>query len=90
MVDSPEHPQADAEFTLTIKGIENKVDWWREINPKVFTEIIVHIVGITTKSTLEIPIVIVYVMTRGCCLLCGHCSDEIIAEMMDCKCDCHA
>jgi len=26
MVDSPEHPQADAEFTLTIKGIENKVD----------------------------------------------------------------
>jgi len=26
MVDSPEHPQADAEFTLTIKGIENKAD----------------------------------------------------------------
>ena len=26
MVDSPEHPQADAEFTLTIKGIENKED----------------------------------------------------------------
>ena len=26
MVDSPEHPQSDAEFTLTIKGIEDKVD----------------------------------------------------------------
>ena len=26
MVDSPEHPQADAEFLLTAKGIEDKVD----------------------------------------------------------------
>jgi len=24
-----------------------------------------------------------------CCALCGHCHDEIIAEMMDCKCPCH-
>ena len=28
-------------------------------------------------------------MSSGCCLLCGHCSDEVIAEMMDCKCKCH-
>ena len=26
MVDSPEHPQADAEFALTVKGIEDKVE----------------------------------------------------------------
>ena len=26
MVDSPEHPQADAEFMLTIKGIEDKIE----------------------------------------------------------------
>ena len=25
----------------------------------------------------------------GCCVLCGHCDDEIIAEMSDCKCKCH-
>ena len=48
------------------------------------------IVVITMKFTSGRPTVIVYVMTRGCCLLCGHCSDEIIAEMMDCKCKCHA
>ena len=26
----------------------------------------------------------------GCCLYCGHCTDEVIAEMMECKCNCHA
>jgi len=32
----------------------------------------------------------VIVMTRGyCCFQCGHCTDEIIAEMMECKCKCH-
>ena len=25
----------------------------------------------------------------GCCILCSHCTDEVIAEMMDCKCKCH-
>ena len=24
-----------------------------------------------------------------CCVQCGHCTDEVIAEMMDCKCRCH-
>ena len=28
-------------------------------------------------------------MGIGCCVYCGHCSDEIIAEMMNCKCHCH-
>jgi len=29
-------------------------------------------------------------MGRGyCCFKCGHCDDEIIAEMMECKCNCH-
>jgi len=23
------------------------------------------------------------------CFQCGHCTDEVIAEMMDCKCKCH-
>jgi len=54
-------------------------------------EIIVHIVDIITKFTSEIPTVTAYVMTRGyCCFQCGHCTDEVIAEMMDCKCKCHA
>jgi len=43
------------------------------------------------KLHSEIPTVIVYaMMTRGyCCFQCGHCTDEVIAEMMDCKCKCH-
>ena len=29
-------------------------------------------------------------MFDGCCILCGHCTDEVIAEMMGCECKCHA
>lgn len=28
-------------------------------------------------------------MSNGCCIYCNHCDDEIIAEMMECKCHCH-
>ena len=30
-----------------------------------------------------------YLMFDGCCILCGHCTDEVIAEMMECRCKCH-
>lgn len=30
------------------------------------------------------------IMPKGfCCFMCGHCDDEVIAEMMECKCKCH-
>jgi hypothetical protein len=29
-------------------------------------------------------------MPKGfCCFMCGHCDDEVIAEMSGCKCKCH-
>ena len=28
-------------------------------------------------------------MGNFCCAVCGHCTDEVIAEMMECKCKCH-
>ena len=30
-----------------------------------------------------------FIGSPNCCLLCGHCDDEIIAEQMNCKCKCH-
>ena len=25
----------------------------------------------------------------GCCVICGHCNDEVIEMMTECKCNCH-
>ena len=43
------------------------------------------------KFTSEIPTANVNVtMSRGfCCFVCGHCDDEVIAEMSGGKCKCH-
>jgi len=35
------------------------------------------------KNTLEVR------DRMACCILCGHCDDEVIAEMMGCQCKCH-
>jgi len=29
-------------------------------------------------------------MSRGCCIYCGHCDDEVIEMMTECKCHCHS
>ena len=27
---------------------------------------------------------------QGCCIYCGHCDDEVIEMMTECKCHCHS
>ena len=51
--------------------------------------IVLNVVIILKCLICEMLIVSVIAMSSGCCLLCGHCTDEIIAEMMACKCRCH-
>jgi hypothetical protein len=51
--------------------------------------IVLSVVIILKYLILEKWIVSVIAMSSGCCLLCGHCTDEIIAEMMACRCKCH-
>jgi hypothetical protein len=52
--------------------------------------IVLSVVIILKYLILEKWIASVIAMTRGyCCFQCGHCTDEVIAEMMDCKCKCH-
>ena len=29
-------------------------------------------------------------ISRGCCIYCGHCDDEVIEMMTECKCHCHS
>lgn len=26
----------------------------------------------------------------SCCVICGHCDDDVIAMMTDCQCKCHS
>lgn len=26
----------------------------------------------------------------SCCVICGHCDDDVIAMMTECKCKCHS
>ena len=50
-------------------------------------------VGIKTYNVVQDVIINMrgIPMGRGfCCLVCGHCDDEVIAEMMGCECKCHA
>ena len=56
--------------------------------------IVLSVVIILKFLILEKWIVSVIAMTKvqrsyGCCIYCGHCTDEIIAEMMACRCKCH-